>query len=472
PWAARDAYVAVIGDRSDDSLDAFFAAHQTRKLSATKRTTVLQLLEMQRHALLMYTSCGWFFEELSRPEGTQLLRYAARAIELAEEVAGLALEPEFVERLGQAPSNVGEFGSGAGVYERLVKPSCVSPEQVVAHYAMGSLFTDYHREQTVYGYTVEQHDYCRQRMGTMCLAVGQVNITSAITRESLSLAFAVVHLGGWDVHCGITPLQSRLDYARAKADAFESLAQASVAQVVLTISKTFGPRTYGLQDLFPEERHRMMGLLCQDTLLCLDQLYAQVYRDNYGVLRAFHRDGLPVPSELQVAADIALSHRAMEVLRSLERETSDLAASPLCQGEVYLNELEAIATEASTCSASLSLAAARPMLERLIGRSVWQILKCDLTASLAADVDWLGRLVNLGQRLNLGLSLERPQELYYQHLNRQVFALLQQAAAARNPLGPDSRAQVNNILRLGEYLSMDVSAVLKALDHLDPGRPM
>lgn len=471
PWAARNAYVAVMGDRSPESLDTFFAAHQTRKLSAIERVTALQLLEMQRHALFMYTSCGWFFEEISRPEGTQILRYAARAIELAGEVSGIALEAEFINRLGHAPSNVEEFVTGTGVYDALVKPSRITLDQVVAHYAMGSLFTDYHREQTVYCYTVEQHDYRRQRMGPISLAVGLVEITSTITRESLSLAFAVVHLGGWDFHCGITGVRSRLDYTQAKAAVFESLSQASAAQVILAINSAFGPHTYGLQDLFAEERHRMMGLLSKDTLLRLDQLYAQVYRDNYGVLRAFHRDGLPVPKELQVAADIALSHRAMEVLRSLERETSDPTASPLRQGEDYLNELEAIATEASTCNASLSLAAAKPMLERLIGRSVWQILNQAPTESLAADVDWLGRLVNLGQQLALGLSLERPQELYYQHLNRQVFALLKQAAVARKPLGQDSRAQVNDILRLGEYLSVDVGAVLKALDHLDPGRP-
>ena len=472
PWAARDAYVAVIGDRSSDSLNTFFATHQTHKLSAVERVTALQLLEMQRHALFMYTSCGWFFDELSRPEGTQILRYAARAMELAGEVAGIALEAEFVQRLGQAPSNVEVFTDGAGVYEALVRPSRISLEQVVAHYAMGSLFTDYHPEQTVYCYTVEQHDYRRQRLGPLSLAVGQVEITSTITRESLNLAFAVVHLGGWDFHCGITTLPSRLDYTQAKAAVFESLGQASAAQVILAINSAFGPHTYGLQDLFAEERHRMMGLLTQDTLLRLDQLYAQVYRDNYGVLRAFHRDGLPVPKEIQVAADLALSHRAMEVLQSLERETSDSTVNPLRQGEDYLNELEAIATEASTCNASLSLAAAKPMLERLIGRSVWQILNQAPTESLAADVDWLGRLVNLGQQLSLGLSLERPQELYYQHLNRQVFALLKQAAVSRTALGPDSRAQVNDILRLGEYLSMDVGAVLKALDHLDPGRPV
>jgi alpha-amylase/alpha-mannosidase (GH57 family) len=466
PWAARDAYIAVIGDRSDDSVNAFFATHQSRELSAPERVAALQLLEMQRHTLLMYTSCGWFFEEISRPEGTQILRYAARAIELAGEVAGIALEQGFINRLSLASSNVEHFKDGAGVYQALVKPSRVPLEQVAAHYAIGSLFNDYRPQQPVYCYTVVQHDYRRQRLGPMSLAVGQVEIVSAITHESLNLAFAVVHLGGWDFHCCIRSFHSRLDYAQAKDELFDCLGQASAAQTILTMNRTFGTCTYNLQDLFAEERHRMMRLLSQDTLLRLDQLYSQVYRDNYGVLRAFHRDGLLVPRELQVAADIALSQRTLEVLHALERETSDPDSSPLRQGEDYLNELEAIATEASYFNASLSLPDAKPMLERLIWRSVWQLLSQPPTDSLAAEVDWLGRLIGLGDRLGLGLSLERPQELYYQHLHRQVFAVLKQAAQSGSPLSIESRAQVQDILRLGQYLSVDVATALKALERI------
>ncbi|MGF1568919.1 MAG: DUF3536 domain-containing protein [Nodosilinea sp.] len=464
PWAARDAYVAVIGDRGDDSLSAFLAAHQARTLSSAERVEALQLLEMQRHALLMYTSCGWFFEELSRPEGTQILRYAARAIELAGEVAGIALEPEFVERLGQAPSNVDEFKDGAGVYKKLVEPSRISFEQVAAHYAMGSLFADYQPEQAVYCYTVEQHDYRRQRLGPMSLAVGQVEIISTITRERLTLAFAVVHLGGWDFHCCIRRFHSRLDYSRAKHRVFDSLGLASAAQTILTLNDTFGTQSFSLQDLFAEERHRIMRLLSQDTLLRLDQLYSQVYRDNYGVLRAFHRDGLPVPQELQVAADIALSQRTLEVLHALERETSDPTSNPLRQGEDYLSELDAIATEASYFNARLSLPTAKPMLEGLIWRSVWQLLSQPNYDTFAADVEWLGRLIALGDRLALGLSLDRPQELYYQHLHRQVLALFKQAAQAGTALSAENRAQVQEILRLGEYLAVDVAAVLRLLE--------
>lgn len=466
PWAAREAYVAVMGDRGDDSLNAFFEAHQSHPLGAAERVKALQLLEMQRHALLMYTSCGWFFEEISRPEGTQILRYAARAIELAGEVAGIALETEFVERLALAPSNVGTFSTGAGVYQELVRSSRISLEQVAAHYAMGSLFTDYHPDQTVYCYTVDQQDYRRQRLGPIALAVGQVEIISTITHESLNLAFAVVHLGGWDFHCCIRGFHSRLDYTAAKDELFESLSQASAAQTILAMNRTFGRRAYSLQDLFAEERHRIMRLLCQDTLLRLDQLYAQVYRDNYGVLRAFHRDGLPVPRELQVAADIALSQRTLEVLQALERETSDPFSNPLRQGEDYLNELDEIATEASYFNAQLSLPTAKPMLEGLIWRSVWQVLSQPVSDSLTADVDWLGRLINLGDRLALGLNLERSQELYYQHLHRQVFALLKQAAQNGHALATDSRAQVHEVLRLGKFLALDVAAVLRALEQV------
>jgi alpha-amylase/alpha-mannosidase (GH57 family) len=466
PWAARDAYVAVMADRSRSSLDRFFATHQSHDLSPSQRVQALQLLEMQRYAMFMYTSCGWFFEEISRPEGTQLLRYAARALDLAGELSGIALEAEFVGRLALAPSNVADFETGAGVYEYLVRPSRVTLEQVVAHYAMSSLFTDFRREQAVYCYTINQQDYRRQRMGPLSLAVGQVDIISNITRESLTLAFAVLHLGGWDFHCCIRRFNSRLDYTHAKQAVFASLDEASAAQTILTLNHTFGGESYNLQDIFAEERHRIMRLLSRDTLLRLDQLYSQVYRDNYGVLRAFHRDGLPVPQELQVAADIALTQRTLEVLQSLERETSDPNGNPLRQGEEYLGELDAIATEASYFQAHLSLPEAKPMLESLIWRSVWHLLRQDPTDTLAADVDWLGRLVALGHRLSLVISLERPQELYYQHLHSTVFAQMQQVAASCQGLSPELYTQLREILRLGDYLAVDVVPAWAALERL------
>src|SRR4030095_3619930 len=79
PWAARDAYIDVVLDRSAQRIDEFCLQYSGRVLAPAEQRIVLKLLELQRHRLLMFTSCGWFFDELSGLEGTQILRYAARA---------------------------------------------------------------------------------------------------------------------------------------------------------------------------------------------------------------------------------------------------------------------------------------------------------------------------------------------------------------------------------------------------------
>ena len=415
PWLARDESIQIVRDRTSTNVNRFLAQHQTHKLTPAERTDALRLLEMQRHAMLMYTSCGWFFEELSRPEGTQILRYASRALELAGDVAGVQLEKGFVKRLALAPSNIDSFKNGAEVYRQLVVSAQISFEQVASHYAISSLFTSYTPAERVYCYEAHQLDYQQQRMGSLTLAIGQLQLTSEITRETSHLVFAVLHLGGWDFHCCIQPFAGRRSYASLKETLMGSLKQGSAAQTILAMSQIFGNQSYSLQTLFAEERHRIMQLLTQETLTRLDQLYTQVYRDNYGVLMAFHRDELPVPQELQVAAEIALSHRLLLALRSLEQETSDANDRPDASLN-YLLELEAIATEANHLHCNLTALEAKQILERLVRRSLWQLLQEVNPETAAREVQRLERLLELGQQLHLNLNLAQAQELYLQWL--------------------------------------------------------
>lgn len=433
PWLVRDEYVQVIRDRSAANVQKFLTQHQSHKLNPTERLDALRLLEMQRHALLMYTSCGWFFEELSRPEGTQILRYAARALELAGDVAGVQLEKGFIKRLASAPSNVEQFRTGAEVYRQLVIPAQIPFEQVAAHYAISSLFTTYAREQRVYCYSANQLDYQLQRMGSLTLAIGQLQLTSEITRETQQFVFAVLHLCGWDFHCCIQPFAGRRQYSQIKEQLFEALTRASAAQTVLKMNELFGEVSYSLQDLFAEERHRIMRLLSQETLTRLDQLYTQVYRDNYGILMAFHRDELAVPQELQVAAEIALGHRLLLTLRSLEQDTEDAEASVS-----HLVELDAIATEATHLHCRLQQPEARAILERLIEQGLWTALTGSEPKTLEVSLRRIERLIDLGQQLQLGISLGKAQEMYYQWLRS------------------TNKAEVKAFAQLGQKLSIAV----------------
>ncbi len=416
-WEARNDYIAVISDRTARTLNQFFADHQSHQFTSAERTQALRLLEMQRHALLMYTSCGWFFDEISRPEGTQILHYAARAIELAETVSGTSLEAEFIGRLEAAPSNVSYFETGAGVYLKQVQPQQVSLEQVVAHYAMGSLFNSYRKQHPLYCYILNRQDYYQQPLGATTLAVGQVEVISVMTQETTVLNFAVLHLGGWDFHCGIQTFPSRAAYSKAKSAVIDAFTSASIAQSVLAITRYFSP-TYTLQDLFAEERQQIMQQLNQETLQRLDQLYEQVYRENYGVLMAFHRDRIAVPQALQVAADITLSHRALEVIRALEKDIVEPHGDLLKITVGRIAELEGIATESHHFRCELKLPGASPILERLVYQGLSQTLQAIPAhyREFENAVEGLERLISLGSKLGLLVALYRTQELYYRFL--------------------------------------------------------
>ncbi len=470
PWAARNDYIHVIRDRSPENLNQFWHHHQAHPLSPSEKVDSLRLLEMQRHALLMYTSCGWFFEELSRPEGVQILRYASRAMELAGDVAGVQLKSAFIDKLADAPSNVDCFKHGAEIYRQLVAPSQISIGQVAAHYAMSSLFTTYGSEQRVYCYVMHQLDYQIQRIGALKLAVGQIELTSELTRERSHLVFAVLHLGGWDFHCCIQPFSGRSAYAQAKEQLFQALNQASAAHMILTMSQTLGDQSYGLQDLFAEERHRIMRSLSRETLNRLDQLYTQVYRDNYGVLMAFHRDHLDVPQELQVAAEVAISHRATLSLRSLERETSDLSAANFDSCLTYLKELDAIASESDSLHSQLKLPQAKPTLERLILRSLWHLLHEFDPERSEQQIRWISRLITVGDRLHLGVSLDRAQELYVKHFYENTLPQILdwkscQVDANFEPEESAELNQIRQILELGQILVIDINHWLEHLSY-------
>ncbi|NDJ21668.1 DUF3536 domain-containing protein [Nostoc sp. B(2019)] len=471
PWQARDEYIQVMRDRSPANVSRFLSRHQTRKLTAAEQVDALRLLEMQRHALLMFTSCGWFFEEISRPEGTQILRYAARALELAGEVAGVQLEKGFLKRLGLAPSNVEHFKHGAEIYRQLVLTAQVGFKEVAAHYAITSLFGNHKPTETrnfqsgqdaasqhhpshkrVYCYTANELDYQLQRMGSLTLVVGHLKLVSEITWESEHLVFAVLHLGGWDFHCCIQQFIGRRDYSQLKEKLFGALQLASAAHTILAMTQLFGEEAFSLQNLFAEERHRIMRLLSQETLTRLGQLYTQAYRDNYGVLMAFHRDELAVPQELQVAAEIALGHRCMITLRSLEQDISE----PQKMWN-HIVELEAIATEAKHLRCRLNIPEGKQMLEQLIARLLWQLLH-DANGSFNADIQQLERLIDVGDHLNIDISLQRSQELYFSCLHSQIAPL-----CAITLANDEDTHQCRQLLKLGQKLAVDVAVIWNKL---------
>jgi alpha-amylase/alpha-mannosidase (GH57 family) len=230
PWAARDAYIDVILDRDPKRLAAFLERHQRMPLDPMAQVETRRLLEMQRNRLLMFTSCGWFFDEISGIEPVQILRYAAMALQYLRDLGGPALEPEFIRRLQAAPSNVARYGHGDEVYRRLVSPAVVDLRRVIAHYAITGLFDAHPEDTRVYAYRVERLDEARESYNTTELRVAHVRVRSEITGETREAMYAVLHFGGHDFACGVRGWEDLPSYEAMKADLLRRYARLSITR--------------------------------------------------------------------------------------------------------------------------------------------------------------------------------------------------------------------------------------------------
>jgi len=307
PWDARNDYIGVILDRSPEKTEGFWNQHTSRTLNDDEKITVLKLLELQRHAMLMYTSCGWFFNELSGIETGQVIQYACRVVQLAREVFGEDMESRFVELLEKARSNIPELGNGRRIYEKFVKPAMVGLETVGAHYAMSSLFEEYGQKASIYCYTVDQDDYQSSEAGRARLVVGRATVASEITREGGRLCFGVLHLGDHNLNCGVRKYQGKDAYQELVAKITAPFKRADFAETLRMIDKHFGVSTYSLRFLFRDEQRKILDIILESTLDDVEAIYRRLYETNVPLMRFLKDSGVPPPQALYSAAEVVLN---------------------------------------------------------------------------------------------------------------------------------------------------------------------
>jgi alpha-amylase/alpha-mannosidase (GH57 family) len=320
PWLARDEYIHVILNRCPDHVAEFFKLHGVRELDENERVTAMRLLEMQRHAMLMYTSCGWFFDELSGIETVQVIQYAARVIQLANDLLGENLEPEFLRRLEAARSNIREHRDGRQIYEKFVKPAIIDREKVGAHYAVSSLFESYPERARIYSFTVEQEDRQLYTAGHARLAIGRIKVIFEITHNFDTISYAVLHWGDHHLNCGVRHFQGPEAYAKMAQEIRETFERADFWQIVRLMDRHFGESNYSLRSLFRDEQRKVVNQILTSTR---DDVYNsfRALTDRYvPLLRFLAEVGAPPPTALQAAAHFVLNS---ELRQQFESERMD-----------------------------------------------------------------------------------------------------------------------------------------------------
>ncbi len=255
---------------------SFWRSTPLRELNRDEKVSILKLLELQRHAMLMYTSCGWFFDELSGIETVQVMQYAGRAIELGQQLFGDHLEEGFLQRVGKAKSNLPEQGDGARIYEKYVRPSRVDLRRLASHYAISSMFEPFDDHAQVYCYTVDRKEHAVHQAGNARLVLGKAAFTSNITHESALLDFGVVHMGEHNVAAGVRPTRNEDEDRAAWQRLIDAFPNASQADRRALLAQIFGD-IHPLNALFKDQQRKILAVLSNSVLAEVETAHRHTY---------------------------------------------------------------------------------------------------------------------------------------------------------------------------------------------------
>jgi alpha-amylase/alpha-mannosidase (GH57 family) len=321
PWKARDDYIEVILDRSVENVEKFIERNTLKEPSREEQVHLLKLLEMQRNAMLMYTSCGWFFDEISGIETTQVMRYAARTVQLAEEGSDVSIEKKFLQILESASSNIPEFKNGAKIYERFIRPAALDLLRVGVHYAISSLFEEYSESTPIYCYQAKSKIYDRIEAGRLKLAIGKTSILSEVTWEEEPISFAVLHLGDHNLNGGVRRFLGDEAFSIMNDEIKEAFNKGDIPEVIRLMDKHFGMDNYSLWHLFKDEQRKVLDQVLLSTLEGVEISFRKMVEKNYPIMNFLQSLQMPLPKPLTVAAEYIVN---LDLKRVFESEDLDM----------------------------------------------------------------------------------------------------------------------------------------------------
>ena len=434
PWQTRDAYIRVILDRSRENVIRFMNEQAKRELSEHEIISGLKLLELQRYLMLMYTSCGWFFDEVSGIETVQVIQYAGRALQLAGQLFTEDVSTPFLDLLSQAKSNIPEQGDGRSIYERYVQPAMVDLEKVGAHYAVSSLFEEYGANTRIYCYDVERKDYRTSRQGKLRVVVGQARVTSEITWASDQITFGVLHLADHSVLGGVRKFQGDESYHSLDQELEKAVSTGDLAELVRLVEKNFGSGTYTLRLLFRDEQRKILNIILEEATNEARAMYRNFHDEHAHLIRFVTDLAVPLPRRFRLAVDFTLNS---DLLDAFSADEVDLKKS-----REILDEIQRTGVTPDAVTLEFAL---RRTIERLFARFVANPMEPGLLQRLQETVA-------LVLTLPFQVRLWEAQNTYYRMMREVAGDVSVQAERG----DAEARPWLEGFVKLGEELKVKV----------------
>jgi alpha-amylase/alpha-mannosidase (GH57 family) len=394
PWVARNEYIHVILNRNDDTIQKFLEDHGHK---TAEFNNVLRLMEVQRNAMLMYTSCGWFFDEVSGIETTQIMQYACRAMQLVSQISDVNLEMEFRRRLEDVPSNVPGLQNAAHVYTKYVLPSKINLQRVGMHYAVASIFEEDPDSFPVFNYTTANEVFVRKEAGEQKLVLGVTTVKSNVTRSEKRFAFAVIYMGKHNIIGNISLDMEEEKFASMQVRMISAFEEGRLGDIIGLMQMYFGPEKYTIWQLFQDEKRKVFNFITQQSMLDLEESLRRIYNRDYPLVMGLSHNGIPIPNAYRTTFEYILN---VDLIKCFQTD------------KINIRQVERIMSEMVKWDLRIEDAG---KVERFAGESIFKELKrIAEEGDSYKRVERLNRLFPLMIRFNLKPNLYRSQNLYFE----------------------------------------------------------
>lgn len=440
PWKTRNDYIEIINNRSSEAAAAFVRAHASGELTGPDIAEGVSLLEAQRNALLMFTSCGWFFNDISGIETTQLMKYAARAIELAGEDS---LEPALLTELGKAESNIESHGTGADLYRQEKKYSSVDEGFLAGQYVLTTHLCCSEATPDKFGYEFEVIENGGIEFDDESIRTGLFRMTSPFTMKSGLFGYALILGAPSRVVCMVREGITREEYCvlRERLDSLPD--ESDRKDIIRKFTELFGGHVFAMRDLFPEDREKLLAKLAARQVDGLEERLEQLYLEDRDMLRLFSETHLTAPPVIRVPAETVLSRRLERELEKWERRLDPAG----------LEGVKAILSEADFYGVSLDRTEVSRMFTELLNEALAGLrdgIDETATGSLLSFVDF-------GDQIGVAFEDHVIQNLIYEILT----GPLCDAIGSLERLEPGSSiklAGVRKMLALAQRFNFNIEA--------------
>ena len=425
PWKAREAYIDVVLDRSDAQIDHFLSSHLLKEANVNR---ALRMMEMQRHAMLMYTSCGWFFDEVSGIETVQILQYACRAVQLSRQFTEIDLEKNFLKLLTQAPSNLPAYGNAAEVYTRLILANKTNLQRVGVHYAVASVFEEEPETLPLFNYKASNLALTKKEAGEQRLVLGITKVKSLVTRSEKIFSFGVIYLGKHDLICHLQIEPDMSGFSKLESDALMAFQEGRLGDLMELLRSHFGAEQFTLWHLFTDEKRKILDQIATKSMYDLELSLRRTYDRDYPLINALSNNGIPIPKayrttfEYVLNADLGtcftgdrINAKVLErVAGEMERwgmKVEDPDRLARLSGESILHEVQLTGQEGENISrlkrlnkvfSLINRLQIRPMVHKSQNLYFEQAMR--RRDEEGTNPDWLREFVFLG--INLGVRIE------------------------------------------------------------------